>query len=180
MFKKTLIAAALAVAASGSFAQVYVEGALGQGTVNQAWAGATSSKKTSSGNKFVVGYDINKSWSAELQMLNYGKATASAGANSADAKVTGTGIGGYWNLNGDKWGFKVGAAYVMTKNAETQTGTANTTTNNNSIGLGVGGSYKFTDSLALTFGLDTATFKASGTTGTGGASLLSVGLRAKF
>ncbi|MDI9333617.1 MAG: outer membrane beta-barrel protein [Cytophagales bacterium] len=180
MFKKTLIAAALAVAATGSFAQVYVEGAIGQGKVNVTYLGATSEKQTSSGNKFAIGYEINKDWSAELQMLNYGKSTASNGTQSAESKVTGTGIGAYWNTGSDKWGFKFGLSFVSTKNAETQTGTANTSANNSGVGLGIGGSYKLTDAAAVTFGLDTATFKSAQVSGTGSASLLSVGLRYKF
>lgn len=54
MFKKTLIAAALAVAATGSFAQVYVQGAAGQGNVSGEFVGATSTKNSSTGNKFLL------------------------------------------------------------------------------------------------------------------------------
>jgi hypothetical protein len=184
MFKKSLIAAALAVAATGSFAQVYVEGAFGQATVNESWAGA-SNKKTSTGNKFAIGYDIDKTWSAELMVINFGKATGTTASTTAEAKVSGTGVAGYWNTGNDQWGFRVGLNLISNKNAENYTGSAvpNASTGNTALGLGIGGSYKFTDTLALTFGIDTTTFKGLGagsTTQTGGASLLSVGLRAKF
>jgi uncharacterized protein YdbL (DUF1318 family) len=180
MFKKTLIAAALAVAATGSFAQVYIEGAVGQGKVGMTFTNTTSSSQSSSGSKFALGYTINKNWSAELQMLNYGKATGSNATQTADAKVTGTGVGGYFNANVNNWGFKVGAALVSTKNAEYHTLYGNTNTSNSGIGIGIGGSYKFTDTLAVTFGFDSASIKAARVSGTGTAGLMSVGLRASF
>lgn len=180
MFKKTLIAAALAVAASGSFAQVYIEGAVGQGKLGVSYTNTTSSSQSSSGSKFALGYMIDKSWSAELQMFNYGKATGSNATQSTESKVTGTGIGGYWNTGNDNWGFKLGLSFVSTKNAESLTGTANTNTNNTGVGLGIGGSYKLTDAAAVTFGMDSASFKSAKVSGTGSASLISVGLRYKF
>ena len=64
MFKKSLISLSLAVLATGSFAQVYVEGAFGSGNINQEYANATSSSKSSAGNKFAIGYEISKDWSA--------------------------------------------------------------------------------------------------------------------
>ena len=115
-----------------------------------------------------------------MQVLNYGKATGANATASAEAKVTGTAIGAYWTPRNDKWGFKLGLSAVSTKNAEAQTNTASTNTSSSGLGVGVGGSYNFTDAYALTFGIDTATFKASGVSGTGGVSLMSVGLRAKF
>jgi uncharacterized protein YdbL (DUF1318 family) len=180
MFKKTLIAAALAVAATGSFAQIYVEGAIGQGKVGVTYVGATNQSQTSSGNKFAIGYEINKDWSAELQMLSYGKSTASNATRSAESKVTGTGIAGYWNTGNDKWGFKIGLGLISTKNAESETGYASTSASNSGLGFGIGGSYKFTDALALTFGMDSASIKSATVSGTGSASLVSAGLRYKF
>lgn len=168
MFKKSILTAALAIAVSGSFAQVYVEGAIGQGSVGATCPGSCSKKNT--GTKFVAGYDLGKGWSVEGLVIDYGKVTAT---NSPDLKVSGLGIGGaYLHSLNDKWSLK--ASLALTQMKVSSIGSETSLQPN--IGLGVG--YKLTATLAGIAQYDFGQDKYNGSKGSQG--LLSIGLRASF
>jgi OmpA-OmpF porin, OOP family len=182
MFKKTLIAAALAVAATGSFAQVYVQGAIGQGTVNAEYLGigATSTKKSSTGNKLVVGYDLGNQWSVEANMIDYGKSSTSVtGSSAADFKVSGYGLGGAYTFDNknSNWNFRLGLSINDNKVTTIISGlSANESSTQANVDVGVG--YKLTDTFSLIGAIDSSAAKYTGKNYS--TSLLSFGLRAKF
>ncbi len=188
MFKKSLIAAALAIAATSSFAQVYVQGAIGQGTVNldAGSSGATSVKKSSTGNKFAIGYEFGNGWSAEGMLINFGKNVPTfLGGTTAEMKATSMAIGGVYGADlGNGHGLKIGLYYGSNKSDISgnalAAGVANTQTNG-ALNLGLGYSYSFNKSTAITVDYDSGTFKNDKTTsGSFNANLLSVGVRFKF
>jgi hypothetical protein len=180
MFKKTLIAAALAVAATGSFAQYYAQGAVGQGnTGNVDCANTTKCEKSSTGNKFLVGYELGNGWAVEGLMINYGK-TARSNATQNDAlKTTGLGIGAaYSSKFNDDWNGRIGLS--LNKNKADYSGNiaaaSNTTSTQANLGLGLG--YKLSNAISIIAEYDTSTSKIVNKTGS--VSLMSIGLRASF
>lgn len=188
MFKKTLIAAALAVAATGSFAQVYVQGAIGSGTVDisAGSSGATSVKKTSTGNKFAVGYEFGNGWAAEGMLINFGKNVPTfANGTSAEMKATSMAIGGVYAFDlSNGHGLKIGAYYGSNKadisgSAVAASAVGSQTKGNFNLGLGY--AYSFNKTTAITVDYDSGSFKNDKVVvGNFNASLLSVGVRYKF
>ncbi len=183
MFKKSLIAAALAVAATGSFAQAYVQGAVGQGTVNADWTGTgmTTTKNSSTGSKFVAGYGLGNGWSVEANVINYGKAVGNGTTGGYELKATGMGFGGAYTGAIDKLTWRVGLAMNQNKLSASASGTAtlakpSETSSQLNTDFGIG--YRLTDNLAAIAGYDKSTVKIN--TVSFGTSLVSVGLRANF
>jgi len=185
MFKKSLIALALTAAAASSFAQVYVQGAVGQGNINVDWGStATNTKNSASGSKFLVGYELSNGWSVEGLVINYGKSIGTVSAVNGEVKASGYGIGGAYTQQADKWLFRAGAALNSNKlaigvAAGTLTATAAQTSAQANLNLGVG--YKINDTFHVTADYDFSNAKyGTGSGSTAGVSLLSIGLRAKF
>ncbi len=200
MLKKLLLGSTLALAATSSFAQVHVEGAIGGGLVNTNMVfGSTNdpswntvSKTTSAGYRFAAGYS-GKDWSAELLAINFGKSTATATsptyskAAMVEIPVTGMGAAVYWKNSSAKWDWRMGLNLLRNKSTETYTNAINPSTSNTNVAFGasLGGAYKFTNNLAAVANIDTSTFKVvanyqSTSTRSESASLISVGLRASF
>lgn len=181
MFKKTLIAAALAVAATGSFAQVYVQGTIGQGTVNAQYVGigATDTKKSTTGNKLIVGYELGNQWSIEANMIDYGKSSTNVTAfPAAEFKISGYGIGGAYTFNNaSKWNFRIGLG-INNNKATTIVTNVSTSESSTQANLDIGVGYKITDTFTAIAAIDSSAAKYSGKNYS--ASLLSIGIRAKF
>jgi Outer membrane protein beta-barrel domain len=178
MFKKSLIALALTVAATGSFAQMYIQGSAGKGNLNFD-CGANVCVKKNSGNKFIVGYDVGNGLSYEGQIINYGKITSAA---FQDVKATGFGANAAYSGNfNDNFGYRVAAGLARNKGeSPTTTGPA---TSSWQLAVGGGIGYNFNKSVALTadYDLSNAKVPTSATaTSTGSVSLFSIGLRARF
>jgi Outer membrane protein beta-barrel domain len=182
MFKKTLVALTLAAAATGSFSQVYVQAGVGNGNVSGGFVGATATTNSATGSKFVIGYQINKAWSLEVNSISYGKAVSTAGTQIAQVKVDGYGVGGAFTTPiSKKWDFRIGAAVnqntakssFTNMPTSTPSSTGSTTAN---VDLGV--TYKFTPTFGAIIGIDVSSFKYQTTSPSSG--LLSVGLRANF
>jgi hypothetical protein len=179
MFKKSLIALALTVAATGSFAQMYIQGSLGKGSVGFD-CGTNVCQKTNSGNKFLLGYDAGNGLSYEGQIINYGKTTSSGFQD-----VKGTGYGGNVAYSGnfsDQIGYRVAGGLARNK-VETPSTTAAPTTSSWQLAVGGGVAYNINKSVALTadYDLSSVKFATSATaTSTGSVSLYSIGLRARF
>lgn len=192
MFKKTLIAAALVVATSASFAEgVYLQGSAGQGNLNVDFSGAVSSQKSSSGSKFVLGYEMggagSGSWSVEALAIDYGKASANYGSSvNDDIKVSGYGLGAAWTTAlSEKWSFKGGLALMSNKAQEDVPAYkySNSTTSSK-LNLGFGFGYKINDMFSVVGEYDVSgvknDLKGTASSSTGSVSLISIGLRAKF
>lgn len=179
MFKKSIIALALTVAATGSFAQMYIQGSLGKGNLN-ADCGTAVCQKDNSGNKFLLGYDVGNGLSYEGQMINYGKITS---PSFQDIKATGFGgnVAYSGNFN-DQFGFRVAGGLARNK-VDRPSLTAAPTTSSWQLAVGGGVAYNFNKSVALTadYDLSSAKYATSATaTSSASVSLLSIGLRAKF
>ncbi len=179
MFKKSLIALALTVAATGSFAQMYIQGSVGKGTLSFD-CGTNVCQKNNSGNKFLLGYDVGNGLSYEGQIINYGKITSAA---FQDIKATGFGgnVAYSGNFN-DQFGYRVAGGLARNK-VDAPSVTAVPTTNSWQLAVGGGVAYNFNKSVALTadYDLSTAKLSTSATaTSTASVSLLSIGLRARF
>lgn len=179
MFKKSLIALALTVAATGSFAQMYIQGSLGKGNLNGD-CGTSVCQKNNSGSKFLLGYDAGNGLSYEGQFINYGKITSSA---FQDIKATGFGGNVAYSGNfSDQFGYRVAGGLARNK-VDTPSVTAAPTTNSWQLAVGGGVAYNFNKSVALTADYDLSNAKqATSATATSSASvsLFSIGLRAKF
>ena len=181
--KKSLIALALTVATAGSFGQVYVQGAFGPGNINVDWSGlgATSTKNSNTGNKFIAGYSLGNGWSVESNVINYGRATGSNATATGEYKASGYGIGGAYTNETDKWLFRAGLALNRNKMDVSATGTwvaTTPSTTSNQANFDFGAGYKINDKFALMAGYDVSKGKAG--TSTGSLSLWSFGIRAKF
>lgn len=179
MFKKTLIVAALALAATGSYAQVYMQGAAGRGTMSVD-CGTNTCIKSNPGNKFVIGYETGSGLSYEAQYINYGKITSSAFQD-----VKGSGYGGnvayMGNFSNDQFGYRVAGGLARNKVENPSVSTTPTTSWQAAVGAGL--IYNFNKGVALTADYDLTTGKlaqTATTTTTASMSLLSVGLRIKF
>ena len=179
MFKKSFIALALSVAATSSFAQVYVQGSVGKGTLGFD-CGVNVCQKNNSGNKFLVGYDVGNGLSYEGQIINYGKVTSSA---FQDIKATGYGANvAYSGDFNEQFGFRVAAGLARNK-VDAPSVAAAPTTSSWQLAVGGGIAYNFNKSVALTVDYDVSSSKistAATTTSTASVSLLTVGLRARF
>ncbi len=201
MLKKLLLASALAIAATSSFAQVYFEGAVGGGLVNTnmtfgsttdtSWS--TVNKTTSAGYRVAAGYSSSKDWSAEILAIDFGKSKATAKSpqypnpTMVEIPVTGTGAAVYWKNSSAKWDWRMGLNLLRNKSTETYTNAINpnASTTNVAFGASLGGAYKLTNNLAAIANIDTSTFKVVANSQTTlpsseSASLISVGLRASF
>jgi opacity protein-like surface antigen len=179
MFKKSLIALALTVAATGSFAQMYIQGSLGKGSVGFD-CGTNVCQKTNPGNKFLLGYDAGNGLSYEGQIINYGKTTSSAFLD-----VKGTGYGGNVAYSGnfsEQFGYRVAGGLARNK-IDTPSVTAAPSTASWQLAVGGGVAYNVNKSVALTadYDLSNAKFATSATaTSSAAVSLFSIGVRAKF
>lgn len=169
MFKKSLIAAVLAVAATGSFAQVYVQGGFGPASIGAINCAGCDS--TNPGNKFLLGYDVGGGFSVEGQSVSYGKVTGTGGA---DVKATGLGLGGAYAIPfSDKFSGRIGLS--LNQNKLTQTPDQKST----GLGYGLGAAYKFNDTLSGIAEYDRSSAKDN-TAVSHSLGLFTVGLRAKF
>lgn len=179
MFKKSLIALALTVAATSSFAQMYIQGSLGKGNLNGD-CGINVCQKNNSGNKFLLGYDAGNGLSYEGQIISYGKVTSSA---FQDVKATGFGgnVAYSGNFN-DQFGYRVAGG--LARNTVTTPGvTTAPTTSSWQLAVGGGVAYNFNKSVAVTvdYDLSSAKYATSATaTSSASTSLISIGLRARF
>lgn len=117
MFKKSLIALALTVAATTSFAQVYIQGAAGQGTVNVDVTAPTTVKKTATGSKFALGYEYGNGWAVEGMIISFGKSVATTNTGTTgEMKATSFAIGGVYSGDlGNGHGLKVASITAVTK-----------------------------------------------------------------
>jgi outer membrane protein assembly factor BamA len=175
MFKKTLIAAVLAVAATSSFAQYYAQGAIGQGNVDIDCGSATNCKKGNTGYKLLVGAEQGNGLAYEAQMISYGKVTI-----PGNSDYTVSGFGGNVALSApinDKFGYRVAAGLGLNK---ANAGSTSTT----KLQLALGGSiaYNINKTTAVSFDYDVSSqkYNNAGTSLSGPVSLMSIGLRAKF
>jgi Outer membrane protein beta-barrel domain len=182
MFKKTLIAAALVVAATGSFAQNYFQGALGQGSVGFDCGTGYTCKKSSTGYKMLFGFDAGNGLSYEGQYINYGKEVPTnntTGVNANSAKVTGFGgnVAYSGNFN-ESWGYRVAGGLAI--NNANDGGSTSTSALKLAVGGGI--AYNINKNLALTaeYDFSNATLKYTSSSLGTSVSLLSFGLRAKF
>ncbi len=179
MFKKSLIALTLTVSAIGSYAQIYIQGSAGKGTMSFD-CGTNVCVKSNSGNKFLMGYNTGTGLSYEGQIINYGKITSSAFQD-----VTGTGYGGnvaYLGNFNDQFGYRVAGGLARNK-VQSPSITAAPTTSSWQAAVSGGLSYNFNKSVALTMDYDLSPGKlaqSATTTTTASMSLLSIGLRANF
>lgn len=188
MFKKSLISLALTVATATSFAQVYIQGAAGQGTVNVDAAAPTTVKKTATGSKLALGYEYGNGWAVEGMIISFGKSVATTNTGTtADIKATSFAIGGVYSGDlGNGHGLKGGLYYGRNKADATGNALAAASVNAQTVGgvnVGLGYSYSFNKTAALTVDYDLGNFKnqlALPTASTFTASLLSVGVRFKF
>jgi OmpA-OmpF porin, OOP family len=97
MYKKTAIAALLAASglvSTAAFAQGYVGVSGGLSRWDVDCSGASSCDKSDTAFKIFGGYNLNPTFAIEGAYVDLGKATASGGGISADAKGTGFEIAG--------------------------------------------------------------------------------------
>jgi Outer membrane protein beta-barrel domain len=179
MFKKSLIALTLSIAATGSFAQMYIQGSAGKGTLGFD-CGTNVCQKNNSGNKFLLGYDAGNGLSYEGQIINYGKITSTA---FQDIKAAGYGgnVAYSGNFN-DQVGYRIAGGLARNK-VDAPSVTAAPSTSSWQLAVGGGIAYNFNKSVALTADYDLSNGKvATSATATSSASisLLSIGLRARF
>jgi predicted porin len=180
MFKKSLIVLSLAVVATTSYAQMYVQGSFGKGSLGfDCGAGVVCNKKNS-GNKFLLGYDAGNGLSYEGQIISYGKTTS---PSFQDVKASGYGgnVAYSGNFN-DDFGYRVAAGLARNK-VDTPSVAGATATSSWQLALGGGVGYNFNKSVALTVDYDISNAKAASTattTTSSSVSLFSIGLRAKF
>lgn len=188
MFKKSLIALALTVAATTSFAQVYIQGAAGQGTVNVDVTAPTTVKKTATGSKFALGYEYGNGWAVEGMIISFGKSVATTNTGTTgEMKATSFAIGGVYSGDlGNGHGLKGGLYYGRNKadaSGNAFTAAQTNAQSINALNVGIGYSYAFNKTTALTVDYDQGSFKnqlALSSTNAVTASLLSVGVRFKF
>ena len=180
MFKKSLIALSLATLATGSFAQMYIQGSVGKGSVNFDCGAGVACTKSNSGNKFLLGYDAGNGLSYEGQIINYGKITSTA---FQDVKATGYGANVAYSGNfSDQFGYRVAGGLARNK-IDTPSVAAATATSSWQLAVGGGVAYNFNKSVAATLDYDLSNGKfaqTATTTGTGSVSLISFGIRARF
>jgi opacity protein-like surface antigen len=182
MIKKTLIAAVLAVAATGSFAENYFQGSIGNGSVGFDCGTGYTCKKTNTGYKALFGFDAGNGLSYEGQYISYGKEVPTnntTGATPNAAKVTGIGANVAYSANfNDSWGYRVAGGLGLNKADDG----ASTSTSSLKLTLGGGIAYNVTKTVALTadYDISNANLKYPATTIGTSVSLLSFGIRAKF
>lgn len=75
MFKKMMLAAVMATAASGAMAQLYAGAGLGYAVVSDYCRNSTSCEDSSLGLKLYGGFTLNPSVAVEAAYLDFGKAT---------------------------------------------------------------------------------------------------------
>jgi opacity protein-like surface antigen len=171
MFKKSLIALAFSVAVTGSFAQVYVQGGFGKGTIGSV--NCTGCTTSNSGNKLLVGYELGNGWALEGQSITYGK-VSNLGAGNADISATGFGLGGAYNtLLTDKVSGRIG----LSLNSIKFNSTPSQSTSSLNLGLGLG--YKISDSISGIVEYDISSAKDN-TSGSHSLGLFTFGIRARF
>jgi len=177
MFKKSLIAAVLAVAATGSFAENYFQGSLGKGNINLD-CGGSDCKKSNTGYKLLAGFEQGNGLAYEAQIINYGKVTSTTSTDAYKVSGLGGNVAYVGKIN-DNFGYRTAAGLGFNKAVNGSTSSKTTP----QLTLGAGLAYNITKTIAATADFDVSRHKADGTTGelvSGTASLISFGIRAKF
>lgn len=176
MFKKTLVAATLVMVTHTSFAQTYVQGAVGKGDIAFEYADPTGLKRNNIGYKSVVGFTQTNGLTYEGQVIKYGRQTAT---NSGTSSVIGLGINiaSLGNIDSD-FGYRLAGGVAMNNASD---GSGNQTSQLKLI-LGGGLSYNISQATAITleYDISNAALKYPTTVSNSRVSLLSVGIRSRF
>ncbi|KGM40641.1 hypothetical protein JY96_12870 [Aquabacterium sp. NJ1] len=181
MFKKMMLAAVMATAASGAMAQLYMGAGLGYAKIADACNGSVGSCEDSSlGLKLYGGFHLNASVSAELGYLDFGQATNDAGPLHAELDASAVVINAAFRapVGRDLTGVaRIGLASVTMD--EKYNFAPNSSKSTSQLYLGLGLEYALQKNLKATFSYDlTHGEDASGDSGN--LHLFSAGLQYAF
>lgn len=165
---KLLVAAAasLAMLSGAAMAQGYVGAGIGQVRISDDCSGTTSCSLTSTGGKVFGGYLFDNGLAVEAHYFDFGKASATAGAASADLKGSGVGLGmAYFGKFAPDWRgvARLGAASMKADiSGSLGGGAASTSETKTKVYGGLGLGYMVSRNVSIDLGLDVSAISFQG------------------
>lgn len=177
--KKIVLAALVATAAGGAFAQTYLGATVGATHLNADCTGTSSCDNDDTGYKLYGGYKFTPNFAAEAGYISFGKAKATVGASNLEIETHAILLalaarGDFMpNLSGVA---RLGIANVDTKATVAGVGSTSETKAKAYFGLGL--EYAFTKNLKGVVDADFTDSEVAGSTGA--VRMLSIGAQYNF